>query len=142
MLDYPDTIKAAFIHRHGDGGNISSAQRMNIRHELAKALLAKQYSHLSAKLNKKVIDQHNEAVGEWNLILDGVSFAEDIPQYVFFFFPFSISLTRVHMCRARDTLFDAVHPLLQAIGSYANCYVSLVAGNSGTDETDEGFFTA
>lgn len=55
---------------------------------------------------------------------------------------FWVPLTHIHILRARDTLFDAVHPLLQAIGSYAGCYVSLIAGNDGTNETDEGFFTA
>lgn len=44
--------------------------------------------------------------------------------------------------RARDSLFDAVYPLLQAIGSYAGCYVSLIAGNPGKDDDDKGFFTA
>ena len=43
--------------------------------------------------------------------------------------------------RARECLFDAVYPLLRAIGLYAGCYVSLIAGNS-TGPTDEGFFTA
>ena len=51
-------------------------------------------------------------------------------------------LTRRCICSARDTLFDAVHPLLQAIGTYGNCYVSLIVGNADTGETDEEFFTA
>jgi len=46
------------------------------------------------------------------------------------------------MHRTRDTLFDAVHPLLQAIGSYAGCYVSLIAGSAEKDDTEKGFFTA
>ena len=51
--------------------------------------------------------------------------------------PDSCSITR-----ARDTLFDAVYPLLEAIGSYAGCYVTLIAGNAGKGNTDEDFFTA
>ena len=118
-------------------------QRMNLQHSVAKGLLDKQYSHLGDALEKKALDQHNMAVNEWNLILDNVSFADDVPQYVFFFLLFfHIPLTHTHIYRARDTLFDAIHPLLQVIGSYANCYVSLVARNSKSDEADEGFFTA
>jgi hypothetical protein len=46
------------------------------------------------------------------------------------------------MCRTRDTLFDAVHPLLQAIGTYAGCYVSMIAGSAEKDDPGGGFFTA
>lgn len=48
-----------------------------------------------------------------------------------------------HHCidRARDTLFNAVHPLLEAIGSYAGCYVSLIVGSPETVD-NKGFFTA
>lgn len=46
------------------------------------------------------------------------------------------------MSRARETLFDATYPLLQAIGSYAGCYVSLIAGNPAGPTDDKGFFTA
>ena len=60
---------------------------------------------------------------------------------------FSISfsqflLAHVPVSRARDTLFDAVHPLLEAIGAYAGCHISLIAGSAGDGGTDEGFFTA
>ena len=51
------------------------------------------------------------------------------------------SLTHDCFDRARNALFDAVHPLLQAIGTYAGCYVSLIAGNPEKGN-DEGFFTA
>ena len=51
------------------------------------------------------------------------------------------SQTHHYLDRARDTLFDAVHPLLQAIGSYAGCYVSLIAGSPEKDD-NKGFFTA
>lgn len=55
------------------------------------------------------------------------------------------STTYIWLLSARDTLFDAVYPLLEAIGSYAGCYVTLVAGNASkdnTDDTDAEFFTA
>lgn len=58
-----------------------------------------------------------------------------------FYLRFRTSLTHRCSVRARDSLFDAVHPLLQAIGTYAGCYVSLIAGNPEKDD-NEGFFTA
>ena len=140
MLDYPEAVKASFIHRYGDGGKIPSAQRMNFRYDVAKSLLAQKYSHLTGDLEAKAIRQHDAELDEWNLILDGVSFAEDVPRYVL---PFLLPpLTYGYTYSARDTLLDAVHPLLQAIGSYADCCVSLIVGNAGTRETDAEFFTA
>ena len=143
MLDYPEVVKAAFIHRYGDGGKLSSVQKMNLRFDVAKSLLAQKYSHLTSELERKATNQHDAEVDEWNLILDDVSTALDVPQYVF---PLCVhhlpQLTHGCVCSARDTLFDAVHPLLQAIGSYANCYVSLIVGNADTHEPDGEFFTA
>lgn len=57
---------------------------------------------------------------------------------------FHLSLAFVNSVthRAHDTLFDAIHPLLQAIGTYAGCHVSLIAGNAGADGTSDSFFTA
>ena len=55
---------------------------------------------------------------------------------------FHIPFAHVGIYSARDTLFDAVHPLLQVIGNYAGCYVSLIAGNAEKDDTNKGFFTA
>lgn len=73
------------------------------------------------------------------MILDDISFAEDVPQYILslIYSP----LTDDCVFRARDTLFDAVHPLFRAIGSYANCYVSLIIGNADMDKVDREFFT-
>jgi len=56
-------------------------------------------------------------------------------------YPYFRTSSHRYFDRARDTLFDAVHPLLQAIGSYVGCYVSLIAGSPETDG-DKGFFTA
>lgn len=140
MLEYPSAVKAAFIHQHGDAGKYTSTQRMNMRYDVAKSLLAQKYSHLTSTLDQNAINQHNAELDEWNLILDGVPFAEDVSRYVFsLVLP---SLTHSCVCSARDTLLDAVHPLLQAIGLYANCYVSLIVGNADARKTDGDFFTA
>ena len=42
--------------------------------------------------------------------------------------------------RARDTFFEAIHPLLRVIGSYAGCHVSLIVGDVQKDETKDEFF--
>lgn len=58
-----------------------------------------------------------------------------------FYSYFRTSPTHRRLDRARDSLFDAVHPLLHAIGSYAGCYISLIAGSPEKGD-DKGFFTA
>ena len=83
MLDYPDAVNAAFIHQYADGGKLSSAQKMNVRFDVAKVLLAQKYSHLTTELERKATEKHNVELDEWNLILDGVSSAEDVPRYIF-----------------------------------------------------------
>lgn len=142
MLDHPDLINAVFLHRYGDAKGLTNTQRINERNALAKSLLAGQCSNLVSGLDKKAADQHKATLNQWNLILDDISSAQNVSKYVLPL-PFSwVPLTHIYTCRARDTLFDAVHPLLQAIGSYANCYVSLIAGNTETREDDTEFFTA
>ena len=83
MLDHPQIVKATFIHKYGDGGRMSAAEKMNLRHEVAKSLLAHKYSSLTKGLEKKATEQHNMELDEWNLILDNISSAKDIPRYVF-----------------------------------------------------------
>ena len=61
---------------------------MNLRFDMAKLLLAQKYSHLITELEKKATEQHNADTDEWGLILDGISFAEDVPQLVFSFVNF------------------------------------------------------
>jgi hypothetical protein len=141
MLEYPDEVERVFAKTHADDQLFSGAQKMNIRYELAKTLLHEDYPDLKDELQKKADDQYEASLGEWNLILDDISFAEDVSQCVLSLY-FQPSLTPIWICRARDTFFDAVHPLLQAIGSYANCHVSLIAGSAGTDGEDDNFFTA
>ena len=84
MLDYPNAVNAAFIHKYAHGGNLSSAERMNLRYSVARELFTQKYSHLTTELDKKAAEQHNTDADEWALILDGVSFAEDVPRCVFY----------------------------------------------------------
>ena len=142
MVDYPVEVNSVFVSRHSDGKNLSKTQAMNFRHDVAKSMLSSElYSCHVKALEKKAEAQQNADLDAWNLILDDISLASDVDQYVLFILLDLIDLSFISI-RARDTLFDAVYPLLQAIGSYAGCSVSLIAGSAPKDDTDKGFFTA
>jgi len=141
MLDHPETLTSAFVSKYADGKNFTNVEKMNLRNTLAKTLLNTTYSHLKEGLNARAGKQYQADMEEWNLSLPNISSAKDVARYVKFHVPKS-PFAHFGIDRARDTLFDAVHPLLQAIGSYAGCYVSLIAGNAEKDDTDQGFFTA
>ena len=83
MLDHVDVINTSFLHRFSDSKDLSNAQKMNARHDLARSLLAGQYSHLIGELTQKATDQHDAEVNEWSLTLDDISSAEDITRFVF-----------------------------------------------------------
>jgi len=142
MQDYPQELNAAFVSRHGDGKNLSSSERLNLRAQLAKSMVSGQFSHLVKDLEQKAAKQHEKDMKEWDLILEDISEASDISACVLIFSLLDVVDSFLFFSSTRDSLFDAVHPLLQAIGSYANCYVSLVVGDAGKGESDQGFFTA
>jgi hypothetical protein len=108
MLEHPKAVDAAFIHKHCDGRRLSSIQKINARCDVAKSLLTQTYSHLIAGLEERATDQHNAAIEEWNLILDDISFAEDVPRYVFFphdFRPLSLIAAYVVPATTSSMLF-------------------------------------
>lgn len=140
MLEYSREVNTAFVSRHSDGKNLSNAQRLNLRYDVAKTLLSNQYSRLVNELENRAKAQHDTEMEEWNLILEDISLADDVSRCVFILF--CAPSTYVCICSARDTLFDAAYPLLKAIGSYAGCYVTLIAGNADKDDADKEFFTA
>jgi hypothetical protein len=143
MLDYSDVFNAAFVKYHGSGERLGGAQCMNLRAQLAKKMVSSsQYSHLTNELERKAAEHHEKEMNEWNLILDDISEAVDVSACVVSFLIPRRGLLTFLFCSACDALFDAVHPLLSAIGSYANCHVSLIVGDPGKDESDDGFFTA
>jgi len=142
MLDHADLVNAAFVSRHGDGRAFNNHERLNVKYSLAKTMLLSHYAHLTGELDRKASVTHDVAMEEWGLILNSISLAPDVSRYAFPLPYLWIPLAHAPVFRARDTLFDAVHPLLQAIGSYAGCHVSLIAGRAEKDETDRGFFTA
>ena len=83
MQDYPREVNAAFVARHGDGKNISSGNRLNLRYEIAKALLSHERAGLVNELENKAKAEHIVEMNEWNMILDDISSANDVGQYVY-----------------------------------------------------------
>ena len=81
MRDYPREVNAAFAARHGDGRNLSSIQRLNIRQDVAKAML-NEHPNLVNELNRRATAQHVAEKNEWNMILEDISLASDVGQYV------------------------------------------------------------
>lgn len=79
MLDYPSEVDKIFLELHSDK-NLTSAQKMNLRYDAAKSLLARRYSHLTSELEKKLDNQYKADLNQWNLVLDDVSLAEDVSQ--------------------------------------------------------------
>ena len=140
MLDHPDLVNAKFTSLHADGGSLRGSAKMNLKYEVAKHMLTDHYSHLTRTLDEKAVAQQELDLVAWNLILTDISEAPDVSRYVLPLFRVLSTHTCVHS--VRDNLFDAVHPLLEAIGMYAGCYVTLIAGNPERDDTDKGFFTA
>ena len=78
MLDHPNIVNAAFMSQHADGRDLSTLQKMNTQHNLAKTLLSTHYSYLTSALEAKAISKHDAELEEWELILDGVSSAENV----------------------------------------------------------------
>lgn len=78
MQDYPKIVKDAFALQYGDGKGLTSAQRMNNKHEVAKDLLHREYSHLISDLESKAESQNSAEVEEWELVLEDISLARDV----------------------------------------------------------------
>ena len=86
MRDHADTVNAAFVSKYTDSRNFSSPQRMNLRYDLAKSMLSRRYSHLVAGLDEKAVTEHKASMEEWEVVLQDISLAEDVSQWVLFLF--------------------------------------------------------
>lgn len=86
MRDHPSKVNAAFSSQHGDGKDLGKAERMNLRNEIARTLLSEEDSDVAAQLGERAKSQHDAEMEEWNLILEGVSLASDVSQWVFIIF--------------------------------------------------------
>lgn len=87
MREYAAEVNAAFVSRHADGGKLSNSQKMNLRHDVAKTLLANRYHHLTKQLEKNAAAQHEADMEEWGLMLEDISAAEDVSRYVLLSLP-------------------------------------------------------
>ena len=85
MVDYPLVVTAAFAIEHSEDEDLSSMQRLNFRHDAAKALISSEYSHCVGDLEKKAKAEHDAKINEWNLTLDNIPLANDVDQYVSLF---------------------------------------------------------
>jgi hypothetical protein len=80
MRDHSDVVKAAFSAEYGDGKDLTNTQRMNSQHEVAKALLYKEYAHLVDGLGEKAKAEHAVGMKEWDVELTDIALAEDVVQ--------------------------------------------------------------
>jgi len=94
MLDYGQKVDSAFVAKYGDSRNLCNSQRLNLRHDLAKAMLSTKYSRLADELEKKAKAEHKVKMDEWDMILEDISLAGNVAQFVFFS-PLPGSLTHV-----------------------------------------------
>lgn len=88
MQDHPKKVKAAFFEQYDEGTGLSSGQRLNLQLEVAKDLLNEKYPDLIDELNQKAKDENAAELAEWKLILEDISLAGDVAQYVLFFLVF------------------------------------------------------
>jgi hypothetical protein len=86
MLDYPVEVNATFVSWYSDSRALTNSQKMNLCYDMAKLLLSNWFSHLINNLNQKAADQHKADIDEWSLMLQDVSAAKDISQYVLLLF--------------------------------------------------------
>ena len=84
MLDHSDEVSAAVASRCADGAKLTNPQLMNLRYEVARSLLGSKDPSLTEELGKKATIQHEAALNEWSLVLEDISTAEDVSQYVLF----------------------------------------------------------
>jgi hypothetical protein len=82
MFDYPKELKAALAIRCPDPSDLNSAQRLNMRFDVGKALYTSDYSHLKEQLDEKAAAQHDTDAEEWSLELEDISSSDDVSQYV------------------------------------------------------------
>ena len=80
MLEYPDVVDKAYLEKYGDGDSLASIQKVNLRYDVAKALFTERYSHLTAELEEKLEEQHNEELDQWNLVLEDISSADNVSE--------------------------------------------------------------
>ena len=82
MRDYSSEVNTVFVAWHGDGRNLTSAERLNERYAVAKAMLSGKYSGIVNELKRRAKAHHTAEMNEWGMVLDNVSLADNVGQYV------------------------------------------------------------
>ena len=80
----PGEVTSAFANLHPDSKGLSSPHKINLHYDVAKFLLMNQYPHLVDGLECRAAAQHDTDMDMWGLILEDISAAKDISQYVLF----------------------------------------------------------
>lgn len=82
MLEYPEEVDAAIADRYPGAAKLTNIQLMNTRYEVAKSQLGSKDPSLTEELEQRAAAQHEIALKEWDLILEDISAASDVSQYV------------------------------------------------------------
>jgi hypothetical protein len=111
MRDYPTKVKKAFAAQYGNGNNLSKADRLNFQNSVAKKLLYEENTDLIDELQARAKAQHTAGENEWNMILEDISAAEDVAQYVFY----------LHFC----SLTPLTYILFAVLGTHSSTLYTL-----------------
>ena len=84
MLEFPEEVSVAVATRYPNITKLSNFQLMNARHEAAKSQLSSKDLTFTTELEERAIAQHQLALKEWDLILEDISAAKDVLQYILF----------------------------------------------------------
>ena len=80
MLEEPSLIDVEFIVRFGSASELSGAERINKRHELAKKLLEDHYQHRMVELEVHAREAQEKELKQWSLALDSIGLAADVDE--------------------------------------------------------------
>lgn len=138
MHKEPTIINGYFVAKYGEGKGMDQIEWLHKQNEIAKRLISTDYKHLVMALEKRAKETHERELKGWGLGLEDIGQAEDVQLWVSLF---SIGpLPLMLFCSARDSLLSAVQPLLNLIGSYLGCYVTLIAA-ALNDANSEPYFS-
>ena len=139
MHKEPTIINGYFVAKYGEGKGMDQIEWLHKQNEIAKRLISTDYKHLVMALEKRAKETHERELKGWGLGLEDIGQAEDVQLWVSLF---SIGpLPLMLFCSTCDTLMSAVRPLLNLIGSYLGCYITLIAA-AIDDANDTLYFSA
>lgn len=114
MVDNPDVIKAAFVSLYAKGVGYDNAQRMNLRSEISRKLVAGQSPDAFNELERRAKDFHERELDQWKLSLDNISEAEDVSLYVALDFSFAY-IAGLHFCFSAPAIRSSTPCILSSV---------------------------